>query len=143
MFLLCSCGCGTVLNDFDDEISDGIKDDSVGVFADFVGESSIERCFLNFCDDFLGGGLGGNGERLFFFFFSLTFPSPFTVEFDDDEVRASANAGSPWLSVTWVSTSLEILPARLLVTGGLVNAGLLLCFNLGVVVFDGAMMPGV
>ena len=77
------------------------------------------------------------------FFLTLTFPSPFTVEFEEDEVRDSAKAGSPWLSATWFSTSLDTLPARRLVTGSLVKAGLLLCFSLGVVVFNGAMMPGV
>ena len=39
----------------------------------FDGESSGFELgdFLNFCEDFRGGGLGGNGERRFFFFFSF------------------------------------------------------------------------
>ena len=56
---------------------------------------------LNFVEDFLGGGLGGKGESLFFFFFFsfesgvFVLPSPFTVEFDDDEVIDSRNSGKP------------------------------------------------
>src|SRR3569833_605179 len=48
------------------------------------GESSSSRAFLNFWDDFRGGGLGGGGESLFFFFLSFLSP-PRTVPFDDDD----------------------------------------------------------
>jgi hypothetical protein len=67
-----------------------------GVELTFVGDSSgvSERGFLNFCDDFRGGGLGGRGESLFFFFFdsgvlaSAFMASAFTVELDDDDSRS-------------------------------------------------------
>src|SRR4051794_22486029 len=52
---------------------------SAGTCEILEGDSSFSDRFgdfLNFCDDFLGGGLGGHGESLFFFFFSLAFPSP-------------------------------------------------------------------
>lgn len=55
--------------------------------------SSI-RAFLNPCDAFRGGGLGGKGESLFLFF-SLVLLSHFTVELDEDDVRDSRNDGRP------------------------------------------------
>ena len=61
----------------------------------FDGDSwSSGRGLANFCDDFRGGGLGGNGESLFFFF-SLDLASPFTVEFEDDDVSDSRSDGRP------------------------------------------------
>ena len=70
--------------------------DFAGVELAFVGDSSgvSERGFLNFCDDFRGGGLGGGGESLFFFFLdsgvlaSTLMASVFTVELDDDDSRS-------------------------------------------------------
>jgi hypothetical protein len=60
------------------------------------GDSSSSRGFLNFWEDFRGGGLGGSGESLFCFFFFFSFLSPSrTVELEDDEVRDSLTAASP------------------------------------------------
>lgn len=124
---------------------------------------------MNFCDDLRGGGLGGNGESRFFFFFSEVFPSgvfpsalavdeptddegflfnfsvplpsPLTVEFDDEEVSDSRRAGRPLGSTTAGSVSFALLPDRpLKVTGGLFTAGLP-CRTLDGVL-RGAMMPG-
>ena len=62
-----------------------------GVELAFEGDDSSEseRGFLNFWDDFRGGGLGGRGDNRFFFFFdSGVFCSAFTVELDDDDSRS-------------------------------------------------------
>jgi hypothetical protein len=99
---------------------------------------------LNFCDDFLGGGLGGKGESLFFFFFSFVFPSPFspfTVELDDEEVSDSLKGVRLCGSATGASFSFALLPDRpRMVTGGRFTAGLP-CLTLEGV-FTGATIPG-
>jgi hypothetical protein len=61
------------------------------------GISSVALGFLNFCEDFLSGGLGGGGGRCLFLAFSfLAALSPsFTVELDDDEVRDSLTDARP------------------------------------------------
>jgi hypothetical protein len=125
---------------FDGEVITG----SAEAWEAFDGEfSSSDLDFLNFWDDFRGGGLGGRGDSLFFFFFSLSFgfPSPITVELEEDDVNDSRNDGRPWGSTSLPSLSLVLLPALLLVMGGRVMAGLP-CRNLGVVVFIGATMLG-
>ena len=81
---------------------------------------------MNFCEDFRGGGLGGNGDNRFFFlfFFSSAF-SPLTVEFEDDDVKDSRRDGKPCISSTPASASFELLPARLRDdSGGLLLIGL-------------------
>lgn len=107
-----------------------------GTEEGFDGEASIslssERVFLwNFCDDLRGGGLGGIGDRRFFFFFSLPsllLPSPFTVELELELVILSLKLGRPC-----VCSACSIDPALLLVTtGGRLSAGLA-CLSLGVV----------
>ena len=88
-----------------------------------------------------GGGLGGNGESLFFFLFSSAVPSPFTVEFEDDDASDSRKDERPCGSMTGASVSFALLPARLLVvTGGLFTAGLPCRALEGVL--RGAMIPG-
>lgn len=106
----------------------GLITELAGVRDDFDGEDSSDsspRDFLNFCEDFRGGGLGGIGDKRFFFFFLSPF-SPLTVEFDDDDVRDSRSDGRPCTSRTPVSPSLGLgtLPARLLDTGGRLVIGL-------------------
>lgn len=104
----------------------------VNTGGDLVVDFSDSGDFLNFCDDFLGGGLGGKGEsRLCFFFFAALasfspLSAPFTVEFDEEEVRDSRKDGSPWGSITGpeVSGSLERLPVLRRVIGGRFCAGL-------------------
>lgn len=60
------------------------------------GESTSSPFFLNFCDDFRGGGLGGSGDSLFFLRLSLPFLSPSrTVEFDEEDVRDSLRTVRP------------------------------------------------
>ena len=96
--------------------------------------------FLNFCDDFLGGGLGCAGgcpRRALL----LVFSSVRTVEFEDDEVKASLTAASPWGSPLKEPPSFDVLPALLRVTGGLVSAGLA-CLALEVGTRIGATKPG-
>jgi hypothetical protein len=115
---------------------------SAGSRDAFDGVSSSSRSFLNFWDDFRGGGLGGSGDSLFFFFFCCSFFSPSrTVEFDDDEVRDSLTAARPCASALKASTSFGMLPALLRVTGGLVCAGLP-CLALGGGIRMGATRPG-
>lgn len=130
-------------------VGDGGSGETITGFAGacdgFEGDScSSGRFFLNFCDDFRGGGLGGNGESLFFFFFSdfsFGFPSPFTVEFDDEDVSDSLRGVRPCGSAMGASFSLALLPDRpLMVTGGRFTAGLP-CRTLEGV-FRGAMIPG-
>jgi hypothetical protein len=95
--------CEDILRGFGDEASAGDVIDFAGVFEDLEGEVLLGGDSLDFLDDILGGGLGGKGESPFFFFcfFSIVisgvfdFPSPFTVEFDEDEVRDSCNDGKP------------------------------------------------
>jgi hypothetical protein len=115
-----------------------------GDFDAFDGELSAEEVSLNFCDDFLGGGLGGSGDKRFFFFLPLSvfssFPLPLTVELDEDEVSDSRSAGSPFPSAATVSFSSEALPMRLLVTGGRLWMGLP-CRNRGVPL-RGTISPG-
>jgi hypothetical protein len=124
-----------------------------GACDGFEGDScSSGRFFLNFCEDFRGGGLGGNGDSLFFFFLSSgllpsrilpsrLLPSPFTVELDDDEVSDSRRDGRPCGSTIGTSISFAVLPdLPLMVTGGLLTAGLP-CRTLEGV-FKGAMIPG-
>jgi hypothetical protein len=118
--------------------------DFAGDCDDFEGvPRTSSEGFLNFCEDFRGGGLGGGGvRRFFFFFFSLPFPSPLTVEFDDDDVTDSRNEGwSCETTVTLGSSLSEKLPAALLVGGGLLMAGLP-CGSRGGLIFIGAIMPG-
>jgi hypothetical protein len=136
---------GTVLGFAGDNSSGEVMTSCAGACDGLEGDScSSGRFFLNFCDDFRGGGLGGNGESLFFFFFSFVFPSPFspfTVEFDDDEVRDSRKGVRLCGSAAGASVSLELLPDRpLIVTGGLFTAGLPCRTREGV--FRGAIIPG-
>jgi hypothetical protein len=99
-----------------------------GDFDAFEGELSAEDVSLNFCDDLLGGGLGGRGDKRFFFFLPLSFfssfPRPLTVELDEEDVSDSRNAGSPFPAAVTASFSSEALPIRLLVTGGRLSIGL-------------------
>ena len=105
------CGDGTLELDVDLGVNFG------------TGFGSSSRVLRNFCDDLRGGGLGGGGGSRLEGFLSLMFLSPsLTVEFDEDEVRDSLTVAKPWGSIK--SVSLGVLPARLLVTGGLVIAGL-------------------
>lgn len=133
---------GAVLGFIGDDTLGEVITGSAGACDDFEGEScSSGRFFLNFCDDFRGGGLGGKGESLFFFFLSFVFPSPFTVEFEDEDVSDSRREGRPCGSTAGGSVSFALLPDRpLRVTGGLFTAGLP-CRALDGV-FRGAMMPG-
>lgn len=93
------------------------------LLAAFTGDVSAERgLLLNLTDDFLGGGLGGIGERRFFFFLSFSFSSlslalSFTVELDEDDVSDSRTVDN-------ALASSEALPILLLVTGGRENFGL-------------------
>jgi len=115
----------------------------------FDGElNSPDLGFLNFWLDFLGGGLGGKGESLFFFFlsFTLLFPSPLTVEFELLDVRDSLTIDKPLDSTGDPVESISAeLPALLLVvldTGGLFIIGAFPCRSRGVVVFMGRKIPG-
>ncbi len=128
-----------------DEISGEVMIGCAGACDGLEGDScSSGRFFLNFCDDFRGGGLGGNGESLPFFFYSFFFPSllyPFTVETEGDEVSDSRRGVRPCGSAMGASVSFALLPDRpRIVTGGLLTAGLP-CRTLEGV-FRGAMMPG-
>lgn len=115
-----------------------------GDFDVLDGELSVEEASLNFCDDLLGGGLGGRGDKRFFFFLPLsffpTFPWALTVELDEEEVSDSRSAGSPLPSVVAASLSSEALPMRLLVTGGRLSIGLP-CRKRGVPL-SGTISPG-
>ncbi|KAJ2991414.1 hypothetical protein NUW58_g2520 [Xylaria curta] len=99
----------------------------------------VSWSFLNFCDDFLGGGLGASGAA--FRRAIPVFSSVRTVEFDDDEVKASLTAASPWGSALKESPSFDTLPVLLRVTGGLVSAGLA-CLTLAVGRRVGTTIPG-
>jgi hypothetical protein len=112
--------------------------DFAGDCDDFEGvPRTSSEGFLNFCEDFRGGGLGGGGvNRFFFFFFSFPFPSPLTVEFDDEDVADSRNEGRLSTAITTSSLS-EKLPAVLLAGGGLLIAGLP-CRSRGAFNFIGA-----
>jgi hypothetical protein len=115
-----------------------------GDFEDFDGERSVdEGLLLNFCDDFRGGGLGGNGDKRFFFLLSFSFFSSFPlalVEFDEEDVSDSRNEGNPCASRTSTSLSSEALPMRLLVTGGRLYIGLVCRNRVGTL--SGAIRPG-
>jgi len=109
----------------------------------FEGDSPSSRLFLSFCDDFRGGGLGGGGDSLSFFFF-LSFLSPSrTVELDDEDVRDSRTAARPCASALTGSASLGMLSPLLRVIGGLVRAesnGLIRVPAVGIRI--GATRPG-
>jgi len=113
---------------------------------DFPGDapSSWEWLLLRcFWEDVRGGGLGGRGDSLFFFFVLMPFLSPSrTVEFDDEDVRDSLTAARPCVSALIGSTSFGILAALLRVTGGLVRAGLACLARAGVGNRMGASRPG-
>lgn len=127
------------------EVATAFMTGRAGNLDGFDGEISKEEGLpVNFCDDFLGGGLGGNGDMSFFFFFAISFfssfPVPLTVELDEDEVRDdSRRDGRPFASRVSISLSSEAPPMRLLVTGGRVCIGLA-CRSLGVIL-RGTTMP--
>lgn len=124
----------------------GIMIGLAGLCEVFDGElNSPGLGFLNFWLDFLGGGLGGKGLNLFFFFLSLPFPSPFTVEFELLDVKDSLTTDNPLESIGDPVTLSSVLPVLLLVileTGGLFAIGTLPCLNLGVPAFSGRKIPG-
>lgn len=66
-----------------------------------------------------------------------------TVEFDEDDVKASLSAGSPCESIVAPPASFpaEVLPVLLRVTGGRVCTGLPCC-SLGVKGFADTNIPG-
>jgi hypothetical protein len=137
--------CRGAVRGFDGPKTGEVITGLAGACDGFEGDScSSGRFFLNFCDDFRGGGLGGNGESLFFFFFSFSFGllfSPFMVELDDEEVSDSRRDGRPCVSTTGASVSFALLPDRpLMLSGGLFTAGLPCRIREGV--FRGAMIPG-
>ena len=62
---------GAVFGFTGDESAGEVMTGFAGACDGFEGDScSSGRFFLNFCDDFRGGGLGGNGDSLFFSFLS-------------------------------------------------------------------------
>lgn len=132
-----------VVSSFDD---DGISS-LTRLVVDGVGDCSVVVSLLlllwNFCDDFLGGGLGGGGGIFPGFFLAAAPLSPSrTVEFEEDEVNDSRTDAKPWGSIYVVSESLETLPARRRVTGGRVLAGLS-CFALTILLGRlGIVSPG-
>ena len=115
-----------------------------GDFETFDGEFSVDGgLLLNFCDDFRGGGLGGNGDKRFFFFLSFSFFSSFPlplVELDEEDVSDSRNEGNPCVSRISTFLSSEALPMRLLVTGGRLCIGLVCRNRIGIL--SGAITPG-
>lgn len=66
--------------------------------------------------------------------------SPFTVEFEDEEVTDSRNDGK--VSTAGSSYSWGKLPSLLLVSGGRLLVAGLPCRNLGGANFNGATIPG-
>jgi hypothetical protein len=78
------------------DISGEVMTGFAGAWEVLEGDSASSLgAFLNFCDDFRGGGLGGKGLSLFFFFFffSFVFPSSLTVEFDEEDNPDSLKIG--------------------------------------------------
>jgi hypothetical protein len=93
-----------------------------GIGCDASSSSGCAR--LNFCEDFRGGGLGGVGDNLFFFFCLLGLIESLTVEFDEDDVTDSRKDGRPCTLNPEGPASLLVLPARRRVTGGRLLVGL-------------------
>jgi hypothetical protein len=112
---------------------------------DLEGDSSSSRLFLDFCDDFRGGGLGGSGDSLFFFFLSLSLRSASrTVEFDDEDVKDDSLTTDKALeSALTRSASFDMLSVLLRVIGGLVRAESTCLIRLPAVgIRTGATRPG-
>lgn len=137
----------------EDEVAVGFGGDVINGWAgsrdDFEGDSPSSRFFLNFWDDFRGGGLGGSGDSLFFFLLSfLSFLSPSrTVELDDDEVKDSLTAARPWVWALTESMSFDMLPVLLRLRGGLVWVVWVACSICRILATDvgirmGATSPG-
>lgn len=130
------------------ELGIGLGGDVIDGWAgsrdDFEGDSSSSRFFLNFCDDFRGGGLGGGaGSFLFCLWSFLSASRTVALDDDDDEASDSLTAARPWVWALTESMSFDMLPVLLRLTGGLAWATstcLILATDVGIRM--GATSPG-